>query len=256
MKDLQHRKLVIQRIVILMWIMIVALMLGAVILWRTKGPALLAMMFLPHPSPEGLFSQASPMPPVEDLLAQYEAFLSSKVPAVLAALQPGLTEAEIDALEKQHKFKLPADLRALYRWRNGTPRNVNLAAFPNHWFVPLDVALVERDEIHRQIKTLSTDQQQELADIGYRLAWLGLIVDGAGDGYFFDPGGSESQGSFFYFFAEDRGCVIYPAFRNYLEQVLEGQKSGIFVATPQGVGTADFEKAVQLGDRFGATPPR
>lgn len=86
--------------------------------------------------------------------------------------------------------------------------------------------------------------------------WVGLIVDAAGDGYFFDPKRSESEGSFFFCFAEDGNYVFYPAFRNYLAAVVEGQKAGIFVAGPHGVDTADFVKAQALWDRYGAQPAR
>ena len=62
-----------------------------------------------------LYPAAPPMPPpvatpVEDPPAKYEAFLREKAPAVYATLQPGLTDAEIDALEAKHGLKLTADL--------------------------------------------------------------------------------------------------------------------------------------------------
>jgi cell wall assembly regulator SMI1 len=217
---------------------------------------------LPVPSPEEMYPQAPAMPPivttpVEDLLAQYEAFLRSNVPTVLSALQAGLPDSEIDTLEGQHSVKLPADLRALYRWRTGTPRSANVDAFPNHEFVPLDVALTDRDDLRRQVKAGSAEQQRAYAAFaGHRDAWVGLIVDLAGDGYFFDPGRTESQGSFFFCFAEDGRYMFYPAFRNYLAAVVDGQKSGVFRPGPMGVETADFVKAQQLWHHFAAEPPR
>jgi hypothetical protein len=52
----------------------------------------------------------------EKLLARYEQILQKRAPKVLAATQPGLTDAQIDALEKEHRLTLPPDLRAVYRW--------------------------------------------------------------------------------------------------------------------------------------------
>lgn len=78
----------------------------------------------------------------------------------------------------------------------------------------------------------------------------------AGDGHFFDPGRSESQGSFFFCFAEDGSYVFYPAFRNSLAAVVDGQKAGVFVAGSLGIETADFEKAQELWQRYGAAPRR
>ncbi|MBW3538979.1 MAG: SMI1/KNR4 family protein [Planctomycetes bacterium] len=195
--------------------------------------------------------------PVENLLSQYEAFLKSKAPSVLSALQPGLTDSEIDALERQHGVKLTSDLRALYRWRNGTPRSANIDAFPDHQFVPLDVVFADRDELRKQVKAGTPEQQQVYAAFaGHRDEWLGLIVDVAGDGHFFDPGRSESQGSFFFCFAEDGSYVFYPAFRNYLAAVVNGQKAGVFAAGSLGIDTTDFEKALELWQRYGAAAPR
>ena len=218
--------------------------------------------FLPVPSPEKMYPQAPAMPPivttpVEDLLSQYESFLGSNAPTVLSALQSGLTDSEIDTLERQHGLKLPADLRSLYRWRNGTPRSANIDVFPDHEFVPLDVALTNRNDLRKEVKADGVEQQRAYAAFaGHRDAWVGLIVDLAGDGYFFDPSRTQSQGSFFFCFAEDGRYMFYPAFRNYLAAVLDGQKSGVFLSGPRGVETADFVRAAQLWGRFGAEPPR
>jgi hypothetical protein len=91
---------------------------------------------------------------------------------------------------------------------------------------------------------------------GHRDTWVGLIQDGAGDGYFYDPARTEAQGSFFFCFAEDGSYVFFPAFRNYLAGVVAGQKSGVFTAGPTGVDTADFGKAEQLWKCYGAEPKR
>jgi hypothetical protein len=145
-----------RRVMLVVGIVVVAVVASAAVLLRIKGPSMLGW-FLPVPSPEEMYPPAPAMPPavstpIEDLLSQHEAFLKSKAPRVFSSLQPGLSDAEIDALETKHGLKLTSDLRALYRWRNGTPPGANVDAFPNHRFVPLDVALTNRDDLRKQVK--------------------------------------------------------------------------------------------------------
>ncbi len=239
----------------------IAILAAVAVLWRQDDPAVLHSM-LSIPSREQLYPPAPPMPiavsgPVEDLLATYENSLRGDAPAVLAALQPGLSDAEIDQLEQEHGVKLTADLRALYRWRNGTPRFPGIAAFPNHEFVPLEDALARRDAKRREAAAQSPEQRALTeALVGHEKAWIEIIIDLAGDGYYFDPGRSEAEGSFFFHFRETGSYVFYPRFTNFLAAVVEGQNAGIFVARPHGVDTSDFEKAHRLMLRFGAEPPR
>lgn len=193
---------------------------------------------------------------VESLLARYERFLMNRGPAVLASLQPGLDNAAIDSLESMHAFKLPRDLRMLYRWRNGTARASRLDAFPDHRFIPLDEAIAERDSLHAQVAR-ATREQREAHDTyaGHRSSWLGIIMDSAGDGYFFDPLRAEQQGSFFFSFAEDGTYIFYPAFRNFLAAIVQGNESGVFTIGESGAETVDFNRAQALWNRYGARLP-
>jgi cell wall assembly regulator SMI1 len=247
----------VRRILIAVCIVVVI----AVVLFRYKGLLVLSY-FVPIPSPSEVYPSAPAMPapvatPIEDILSQYEAFLKAKAPLVWSTLQPGLSDAQIDVLEAKYSLKLTGDLRALYRWRNGTPRTAGVDAFPDHEFVPLDVALANRDDLRKQVKAGTPEQQQTYAAYaGHRDAWVGLIVDLAGDGYFYDPRRSEPQGSFFFCFAEDGSYMFYPAFRNYLAAVVEGENAGVFGTGSRGVDTVDFAKAQALWQRFGAVPPR
>lgn len=240
------------------WILIVAgiavifLIAAAIVFLSLYGGAMLNSLLRMYPS-------APAMPPVvsvtvEELLTSHESFLETNAPAVFTALQPGLSDSEIDRLEAAHSIKLTGDLRALYNWRNGIPRSVSTDAFPNHAFVPLEEALAQRDILREQVKAQSAVQRQFYAAFaGHSQDWVGLIQDGMGGGYFFDPGRSEPQGSFFFCFPED-GYIFYPAFRNYLAAVVEGEKTGVFVVGPLGIETADFDEAQALWLRFGATP--
>ena len=210
------------------------------------------------PPPGVLYPPAPKMPAVvaesaEALLARYEKMLAAKAPRAFAALRPGLTAAQIDALETKHGFKLTPDLRSLYRWRNGEPPNGPTHIFPDHAFVGLDEAVAARDIVRRQVKA-QTPAQRQAYDVfaGHRGAWLDVLPDGAGDGYFFDPGRTEAEGSFFFSFAETGSYTFYPAFRNYLAAVVEGHEKGVFAFGAQGAYTVDFEKAEAIWARHGA----
>ena len=88
--------------------------------------------------------------------------------------------------------------------------------------------------------------------ISHRDEWLGLIVDATGDGYYFDPGRSESEGSFFFTFSDDNTFTFFPAFRNFLAGQIEGHEKGIYKFGAQGAEAVDLEKAFEMWDRYGA----
>lgn len=232
-------------------VLLLAAVVGASVIFVIGRNMLMAFQGAQYP-------KAPPMPAavpdkVEDLLARFEQLLDKQAPKLLAALQPGLSRERIEELEKQHQFKLPPDLRALYHWRNGTPRNNSLDIFPDHRFVPLDEAAAEREELRRQVKEGNPLQRGVWAAFaGHREAWLGLIVDAAGDGYFFDPGRAEDEGSFFFNFAEDGSFIFFPAFRNVLKAVVEGHEAGFLRFGARGAETADFNRQHALWQRYGA----
>ncbi len=55
----------------------------------------------------------------EALIERMDRWLAANRPDYYAVLQPGATDAELDAVEAQFRIKLPAAFRQLYRWRNG-----------------------------------------------------------------------------------------------------------------------------------------
>ena len=212
---------------------------------------------LPQPVVE-LYPKAPAMPPtlaesVESLLAKYEEILRTRAPAVLASLQPGLNDAQIDTFESRHAFKLPRDLRTLYRWRNGTADTSSLDAFPDHRFIPLDEAIATRDSIRGQVaRSTPAEREAYVTLAGHRAPWLGVVTDPAGDGYFFDPNRSEAEGSFFFSFAEDGTYIFFPAFRNFLAAVIAGNEAGVLRFGDKGAETADFTRAQNIWLRYGA----
>jgi cell wall assembly regulator SMI1 len=184
----------------------------------------------------------------DKLLARYEQILRKQAPQLLAATQPGLSDAQIDALEKEHHFTLPPDLRALYRWRNGTSSGLDV--FADHRFVPLDEALTERAAVGEGAAPAGFVARMF---VSHREGWIEVITDPAGDGYYFDPARSESEGSFFFCFAEDAQFVFFPAFRNFLAASVEGHETQVLSFGELGAETLDFDRAQKLWERFGAS---
>lgn len=70
-------------------------------------------------------------------------------PETARNLRPGLSDAEIDALLEKHAFgyELPDEVRALYRWRNGSPQQGERPFIWYHRLLGLEEAL-ERADSH------------------------------------------------------------------------------------------------------------
>ena len=80
-------------------------------------------------------------------LGRLESALAKHSPRVLDALQPGLSDEEISTIQSEHRMHLTDDLKALYRWRNGSPSGVGVELIPGMRFVSLQEAARMRDEM-------------------------------------------------------------------------------------------------------------
>ncbi len=219
-----------------------------------------ARMLLPDVSDFEFYPAAPQMPPVvatpmQDLLAEYEAFLAQDAPTVLEALQPGLSLDEIQRLEKEHNITLTRDLRELYQWRNGTPRESDANAFPYLWFVPLDTALQARATMAQKLENEPDPRKREFYDdwASHRISWIGVILDPAGEGYHFDPQRTEAEGSFFHC---GEGYIFYPSVRNYVAQLVEEVRTGRLQYEEGGIAYKTFlsyEEEQAIDNRFGTT---
>jgi cell wall assembly regulator SMI1 len=57
---------------------------------------------------------------IGEILTKLEGSMQIKAPHILAELKQGLSDAEIAALEYKSGIRLPDDVKALYRWHNGS----------------------------------------------------------------------------------------------------------------------------------------
>lgn len=206
------------------------------------GPTMQRSFFYPKPS--GLPPVVEEM--TEQLLVRLQAQLETSAQVVARSLQPGLSDAQISELETRGGFRLSADIRALYRWHNGTPTNSTIELMPGHRFVPLDEAVAEHMLMHQQ----SGAAFRVFA--GHRKSWLHVLDDGAGDGYFYDLERTDAQGAFFCHFAEGSYYVWFPSLRNFLSGVIECyQTRAVKVAADGKSLEEDVARTEKIWSRLG-----
>jgi cell wall assembly regulator SMI1 len=203
-------------------IIVAAVAVGAMAALILAGPALQRAFF--YPKPHGLPPVVSQS--VEQLLAHLQSALDTNLPIVAQVLQPGLSEAQISAQEAQGGFRLPGDLRALYRWHNGMATNATLGLLPGQRFLSIEECVGERAMMRQQTGAAPSAQRTAFSVFaGHRRSWVHVLDDGAGDGYFYDPERTEAEGAFFYYMAEGGYYVWFPSFRNFLSGVIECYES-------------------------------
>ncbi|EMI15841.1 beta-1 3-glucan synthesis protein [Rhodopirellula maiorica SM1] len=181
----------------------------------------------PPPSADEAYPQPTKLAertdvPLSQLLAQYEQVLLRVCPDAHAALQEGLSQQQLEALEREYDITLTDELRTLYSWRNGSAPSPGIDAFPYMRFVPLKEALDARNYLRNPDESKSSEVR-ELQDawLGFRYSWVGVLENGAGDGYFYDPNRRHDESCFFYTVHDDIGYMFYPSVGNYFEELLE-----------------------------------
>jgi cell wall assembly regulator SMI1 len=224
---------------------------------------LVGLLLVPRAMRNSLYPVASKMPPVvdqsiDDIVAKIEREMEVKAPKVLAEFQSGLSESEISKHERDAGVTLPDDIKALYRWHNGSatrdPRICGL--IPGNRFMPLDEALGSKRIITNQLANAGAQQAAFNVFAGHTKSWITLFDDGAGDGYFFDPKRKASEGAVFYHFAEDASYVFFPSVKNLLAGAAKCYEQGAFSWKTNENGIClveDFERSQKIWQEFGAS---
>lgn len=197
-----------------------------------------------YPKPHGLPKAVSLK--TEQLLAELQAVLETNAPIVARSLQPGLSDAQILALENQGQFRLSEDLKALYRWRNGMPANSPCGLIPGQRFLPLDEFVQQRAQLSQQMASATSAQRAAFKVFaGYMKHWVQVLDDDAGDGYFYDPDRSDAEGAFFYHMAEEGYYVWFPSLNNFLSGTVECYREKIFKVAADGKGLEENSQGAQ-----------
>ena len=229
----------------------IVVLVVALLLVTTLVLARVALRMFFYPAPRG-FPPPATEQTIEQRLAKLDQVLDLHARSVAVALRSGLSDEQITELEWKHHCALSDDLRALYRWHDGMPRDEKTPDFiPGHWFVPLGEAMQVREQIARETRTLPVAQRLILAAVaGHRVGWLHVLDDGCGDGYFYDPARRGREGSFFYTFTEDRQFHYFRSLADFLAGVIECYESGAYRAGTGAQFEEDFKKSAALWPRF------
>lgn len=225
-----------------------ALVVAILVTLLLAGPTIQRSFF--YPKPRGLPPVVSQT--IEQLLTRLQAVLETNAPIVARALQPGLSDPQIGALEAQGGFRLSDDLRVLYRWHNGIGTNSSVGLLAGQRFVPLEEVVRDRLLLGQQLASAPRSERAAFSVFaGHRKHWIQVLDDGAGDGYFYDPTRTDAEGAFFHHFAELRYYLWFPSLRNFLAGVIECYESqAVRVAADGKTLDEDADRTEKIWARF------
>lgn len=173
-------------------------------------------------------SAATATPSMAALLEEYAAWLEQERPDYFKWLQPGATDAALDALEGDVGCEFPEALRVLYRWRDGQG--------DYGWLAPVgDLnSLAEIKKIH-QLKGAAP--AEDLDGKFWSRSWIPFLSDGHGGHMCVDLGGSfgGTQGQVLKEESDlgDR-ILCHESLEAWLATVLTAIQEGILFANDEG----------------------
>ncbi|WP_407571065.1 SMI1/KNR4 family protein [Deinococcus altitudinis] len=184
------------------------------------------------------------------VLDRLAAWLAAELPEVLAALQPGATEAELNALEALTGQPLPSDVRALYGWRNGqnldhpaTGPFFGLTFLPlpevaRHWSAWQEV-LSSMPELGEPDENYTSEPAGAVQPIGISRGWIGFAYDHGGNhlGIDLTPGPTGTAGQIINFGRDEHArFVLSASMTGFLEWLASQYEAGNFVIEDEGDG--------------------
>jgi len=112
--------------------------------------------------------------PHRALIERMDAWLAANRSDYHAVLQPGVSEAALDAFEAKFSLKLPEAFRALYRWRNGQPNSSFDSLQDNRMFSALEDVADTKEMLDDMIGTDFEDPAT------WRRGWVPFLSNGGG----------------------------------------------------------------------------
>src|SRR5881394_3336293 len=79
------------------------------------------------------------------LIERVDRWLAAQRPDYYTRLQPGVTDAALDAFESRFSLRLPESFRAFYRWRNGQEPTCSTSLQDNRMFSSLEEITETKD---------------------------------------------------------------------------------------------------------------
>lgn len=153
---------------------------------------------------------------MQNTLTTLDRHLSHLRPELYASLNAPLTADAISALEKTFGITLPADVKALYQWKNGQRDDSYETFINNARFLALQEALEIAKELTGMI---GYDFEVEN---WWHAAWIPIFHNGSGDYICYDTGGvfTGDKGQLLKFWHDDgTRHVIAPGLETFLQTI-------------------------------------
>ena len=159
----------------------------------------------------------------QSLLERMERWLVVNRPEYFARLQPGVSNARLNAFEAQFSLKLSAAFRELYRWRNGQADGYSESLQKGRMFSSLESVSDTKELLDGMIGS-DFDHPE-----WWRRGWVPFLSNGGGSHLCVDvaaqDGGRVGQLVAFWKVDEDRD-IEYPSVEAWLADLVESMESG------------------------------
>jgi cell wall assembly regulator SMI1 len=156
-----------------------------------------------------------------------------------AQLNTPLTATEISALEAKYEVRIPAEVIALYSWKDGQDYDCSDAFVNNSMFIPLEAVLATAHEFNGMI---GTDFE---AENWWNENWFPIFHNGGGDYICYDSEGTFTgeRGQLIEFWHADADRnVIAPSLGAFLEKL---------VSYYQNTPPSEFDEYFEIGSTDG-----
>jgi cell wall assembly regulator SMI1 len=150
-------------------------------------------------------------------------WLVANRPDYHARLQPGVTDAALDAFEARFTLRLPEAFRAFYKWRNGQEQACSASLQGNWMFSSLEEVAQTKSLLDAMIGSDFEDPHW------WRRAWVPFLANGGGDHLCLDlsaeGGGMPGQLLVFWHDWGNR-AVKFPSFEVWQQQLADVLEAG------------------------------
>ncbi|MCI0701284.1 MAG: SMI1/KNR4 family protein, partial [Planctomycetia bacterium] len=158
----------------------------------------------------GVFKRILPPPPMTELVARFDAWLSRNRPAYYAQLLPGLTDQEWASFEQRLGVRLPDGFRVLYQWRNGSWEDESIQN--NRYWMPSEAIISTKELMDGMIGF-------DFEPGWWESAWVPFLANGAGSHLCIDTVGTDrgQPGQLVEFWNRDHDRpVVSPSIEHWL----------------------------------------
>lgn len=165
------------------------------------------------------------VPDMPALIERADRWLRANRPGFYAGLKPGVSDAELDAYEARFGLKLPAELRLLWKWKNGSPDDPltkdgsSDALLYNHRFISLAESAETKAELDGMIGADFESPEW------WKRAWVPFTTSWGGDHYVVKVTGGKS-GVIDFWHDDATRNILAASFNEWFEQLVITMERG------------------------------